>query len=582
MIDRTYVSTIQDPTKQFPGLCPIKIIRTKVSDNQKDKLELRGVLYPFRYDRAYDLYQDQSNQLQDSIKAIIQLLKDICCYNALIHYIEPVDRIIKESNSYSFTHHAFLLVVSKKGCCKRTRMVPIMVHRDIDTNHTTILDKLKELSKENPKEEITLKGIFITDPSLSNIPIPIRSDFNLTFTNKNVFYLQQIIMKTSSDGTTQNSRVITKNFKYYSEADYNHTVIDLLSEIRDDYFQSIFKKIPLHKEMMTKEALSKKTVYKSLLDEYTLYDHFNQIIHIFFPSISIEIKRRDYEMFSHFLLDIGNYLLSGKDTLYDHKIEPRNEKYFFNPKDFRENTKVGTFLSNHVFEIGWNYRIVKAFAKYNLTYIKGFVIPIASAKDTKGSIEIDDQELLENKEEEQKMYLGIERYLNIVNLTYQLYHHIHLIEESQMENSVVPAIFYGDHIRISNTSSKMRRIINQILQNDLYRSFVVLLISGQKQVYYQPFYALLEEIIVNNDIKSFDIQSRSIDELKPLTPMGEEWYTFTGWKGSAIDKKDYDVSHYWDYFTLSWYLWEKYGSVTDTSINLNENPNDEQSINTDV
>ena len=64
--------------------------------------------------------------------------------------------------------------------------------------------------------------------------------------------------------------------------------------------------------------------------------------------------------------------------------------------------------------------------------------------------------------------------------------------------------------------------------------------------------------------------------------MGEEWYTFTGWKGSAINNEDYDVSHYWDYFTLSWYLWEKYGSVTDTSINLNENPNDEQSINTAV
>ena len=389
-------------------------------------------------------------------------------------------------------------------------------------------------------------------------------------------------MKTNSDGNTQNSRVITKNFKYYSEAEYNHTVIDLLSEIRDDYFQSIFKKIPLHKERMTKEALSKKTVYKSLPDEYTLYDHFSPIIHVFFPSISLEIKRRDYETFSHFLLDIGNYFLSGKDTLYDHKIESRSEKYFFNSNDFRENTKVGTFLSNHVFEIGWNYRIAKAFTKYDLTYIKGFVIPIASAKDTKGSIEIDNQEILENKEEEQKLHRGIERYLNIVMLTYQLWHHIHLIEESQMENSIVPAIFYGDHIRITNTSSKMRRIINQILQNDLYRSFVVLLISGQKQVYYQPFYALLEEIIINNEIKSFDIQSRSIEELKPLAPMGEEWYTFTGWKGSAINNEDYDVSHYWDYFTLSWYLWEKYGSVTDTSINLNENPNDEQSINTAV
>lgn len=217
-----------------------------------------------------------------------------------------------------------------------------------------------------------------------------------------------------------------------------------------------------------------------------------------------------------------------------------------------------------------------------MTYIKGFVIPIASAKDTKGSIEIDNQEILENKEEEQKLHRGIERYLNIVMLTYQLWHHVHLIEESQMENSIVPAIFYGDHIRITNTSSKMRRIINQILQNDLYRSFVVLLISGQKQVYYQPFYALLEEIIINNEIKSFDIQSRSIEELKPLAPMGEEWYTFTGWKGSAINNEDYDVSHYWDYFTLSWYLWEKYGSVTDTAINLNENPNDEQSINTAV
>lgn len=582
MIDRTYVSTLQDPTKQFPGLCPMKIIRTKISNNPKDRLELRGVLYPFRYERAYDLYQDQSNQLQDSIKAIIRLLHDICCYNALIHYIEPVDRIIEESKSYSFTHHAFLLAVSKKGCCKRTRLIPIMVQRDITTRHVTLLDQLKELSKENPKEEILLKGIFITDPSLSNIPIPIQSDFKLTFTNKNVSYLPQIIMKTNSDGKTQNSRVITKNFKYYSEAEYNHTVIDLLSEIRDDYFQSIFKKIPLHKERMTKEALSKKTVYKSLPDEYTLYDHFSQITHVFFPSISLEIKRRDYETFSHFLLDIGNYFLSGKDTLYDHKIKSRSEKYFFNSNDFRENTKVGTFLSNHVFEIGWNYRIAKAFTKYDLTYIKGFVIPIASAKDTKGSIEIDNQEILENKEEEQKLHRGIERYLNIVMLTYQLWHHIHLIEESQMENSIVPAIFYGDHIRITNTSSKMRRIINQILQNDLYRSFVVLLISGQKQVYYQPFYALLEEIIINNEIKSFDIQSRSIEELKPLAPMGEEWYTFTGWKGSAINNEDYDVSQYWDYFTLSWYLWEKYGSVTDTAINLNENPNDEQSINTAV
>ena len=76
MIDRTYVSTIQEPNKQFPGLCPIKIIRTKITSNPKDRLELRGVLYPFRYERAYDLYQEQSNQLQDSIKAIIQLIKD--------------------------------------------------------------------------------------------------------------------------------------------------------------------------------------------------------------------------------------------------------------------------------------------------------------------------------------------------------------------------------------------------------------------------------------------------------------------------------------------------------------------------
>ena len=282
MIDRTYVSTIQDPNKQFPGLCPIKIIRTKITSNPKDRLELRGVLYPFRYERAYDLYQEQSNQLQDSIKAIIQLIKDICCYNALIHYIEPVDRIIEETKSYSFTHHAFLLTVSKRGCCKRTRLVPIMVHKTNTTPHTTFLDQLKELSKENPKEEIILKGIFITDPSLSNIPIPIQSDFNLTFTNKNVSYLPQIIMKTIPDGMNQNSRVITKNYKYYSETDYNHTVIDLLSDIRDDYFHSIFKKIPLHKERMTKEALSKKTVYKSLPDEYTLYDHFSQIIHVFF------------------------------------------------------------------------------------------------------------------------------------------------------------------------------------------------------------------------------------------------------------------------------------------------------------
>ena len=45
MIDRTYVSTLQDPTKQFPGLCPMKIIRTKISKNPKDRLELRGVLW---------------------------------------------------------------------------------------------------------------------------------------------------------------------------------------------------------------------------------------------------------------------------------------------------------------------------------------------------------------------------------------------------------------------------------------------------------------------------------------------------------------------------------------------------------